>query len=174
MHIVLAVLAILGGGAFWWYRMRNIAEAASEMNDVAGRAWGKYKRYKFRKKAESSPVEAVEDPVAAAVVMMIAMIREENELTPQAEQAIQKEAVAVMKVDDATELMTFAKWVASHVQDANSVSLRYAKLWANALNRDERIELVEMVERAVAAVAPPTRNQDVKLSKLRERLGLMN
>jgi DNA-binding transcriptional regulator of glucitol operon len=174
MHILFGLLAILGGLAFWWYRMKNVAEATSEMTDAAGRAWGKYKRYRFSKKAESSPVEAVEDPVAAATVMMIAMVKEENELTPAAEEAIRNEAVSVMKIDDPEELMVFAKWVANHVQDANSVSLRYAKLWASALNRDERIELVEMVERATASIAPLTRNQEVKLGKLRERLGLMN
>jgi DNA-binding transcriptional regulator of glucitol operon len=174
MHIVLGILAVLGGAAFWWYRMKHVADAASEVSDAAGRAWGKYKRYKFRKKAEASPVEAVEDPVAAAVVMMMAMIREEGELTPQIEDVIRREAQSVMRVDDPVELMTFAKWVVGHVQDANSVSLRYSKLWANALTRAERVELVDMVERATAAAAPLTRNQEVKLSKLRERLGLVN
>jgi hypothetical protein len=171
MHIVLAVLAILGGGAFWWYRMKHMAGAASEINDVAGRVWGKYKRYMFRKKAEASPIEAVKDPVAAAVVMMIAMVKEESQLTPLAEQEIEKEAVAVMKVEDTTELMTFAKCVANHAQDANSVSMRYSKLWANVMNRDERIELVEMVERSAAAVAPLTRNQAVQLSKIARTIG---
>ncbi len=174
MQFLVALIAILGVGAFWWYRMKNVAEAANDINDVAGRAWGKYKRYKFRKKAEASPVEAVQDPIAAAVVMMMAMVKEESELTPEAEETIKREAMNVMRVDDAIELMTFSKWVASHVQDANSVSLRYSKIWANALNREERVELADMVERAATSVAPLTRNQQVKLSKLRERLGLLN
>ncbi|NJM29735.1 MAG: hypothetical protein HC855_06215 [Rhizobiales bacterium] len=174
MHIILGVLAILGGLAFWWWRMKAVSEAASEVTDVAGRAWGKYKRYKFRKKVEDSPVEAVDDPVAAAAVMMIALVKEEGPLTPQAEEAIRMEATAVMQVDDPTELMVFSKWVADHVSDANNVSLRYAKLWAGALSRDERLELVEMVERAVSAVAPVTPNQRNKIAKLRERLGLLN
>ncbi len=174
MHILLAIVAILGGAAFWWYRMRNIADAASEVHDAAGRAWGKYKRYKFRKKAEAAPVEAVEDPVAAATVMMLALIREEHEIAPEIEETVKREAMSVMQVEDATELMVFSKWVVSHVTDANNVSMRYSKLWGNALNMAERRELADMVERAAASVAPLTRNQLNKVTKLRERLGLQH
>ncbi len=71
MHIILDLVAVLGGVAFWWWRLKMVSEAANEIGDVAGRAWGQYKRYKFRKKVEDSPLEAVDDPVAAGVVMML-------------------------------------------------------------------------------------------------------
>lgn len=69
MHVLLGLVAILSGAAFWWWRMKAVGEAANEVTDAAGRAIGKYKRYKFRKKVEDSPMEAVDDPLAAAVVM---------------------------------------------------------------------------------------------------------
>jgi hypothetical protein len=172
MHIILALVGILGGIAFWWWRFKMGHEAASEMHDVAGRAWGKYKRYKFRKKVESSPVEAVDDPVAAAVVMMLAVAQEEGPLKPETEAAIRRETVETMGVNDATELMVFGKWVASHVEDANNVSLRYAKLWMNALDSDERRDLVTMVDRAVGAAGALSPRQLGKIARLRERLSL--
>ena len=50
--MIYGLIAILGGVAFWWWRFKMVSEAANEIGDVAGRAWGKYKRHKFRKKVE--------------------------------------------------------------------------------------------------------------------------
>lgn len=172
MHIILGLLAILGGAAFWYWRVKAIKETADDVTDMAGRAWGKWKRYKFRQKAESSPVEAVDDPVAAAVVMMMAIAAEEHPLTDVAEAAIRKEVMENMGIADPTELMVFGKWVAKHVEDANNVSLRYAKLWLRDLSVDEREDLLQMVRRVAAADGEVTARQQNKIARLQERLGL--
>lgn len=149
-------------------------EAASEIHDAAGRAIGKYKRYKFRKKVEDSPLEAVDDPLAAAVVMMMALAKERGPLLESTEAAIRRELNAVMGVDDPTEVMVFGKWVASHVVDANAVSLRYAKLWHGSLSREEREQFMASAERVAEAEGLVTPAQTAALTKLRERLGLVN
>ncbi|MGE0237873.1 MAG: hypothetical protein AB7F09_13160 [Parvibaculaceae bacterium] len=172
MHILLGLVAILGGAAFWYWRVKAIKETADDVTDMAGRAWGKWKRYKFRKKAEAAPVEAVDDPVAAAVVMMIAIASEEHPLTPAAESVIRDAVVKTMGIADPTELMVFGKWVASHVEDANNVSLRYTKLWMRDLSESERADFVQMVRRVAAADGEVTARQQLKIAKLQERLGL--
>lgn len=172
MHIVLGFLALLGGAAFWWWRMKMIGEAANEITDAAGRAVGKYKRYKFRKKVEDSPLEAVDDPLAAAVVMMMAVARESGPLLETTERAIARELKSVMHVQDPTEVMVFAKWVAGHVTDSNNVSTRYAKLWLTQLNRDERQDFLSAVERVAAAEGSMVPAQAAVISKLRDRLAL--
>ena len=172
MHILMAIAGILGIAGVWYWRFKAAKETADEVTDMAGRAWGKWKRYKFRKKAEASPVEAVDDPVAAAVIMMMAIASEEHPLTPAAETAIRDEVVKSMGIADPTELMVFGKWVASHVEDANNVSLRYAKLWVRDLSADERGDLVKMVRRVAAIDGEVTARQQHKITKLVERLGL--
>jgi hypothetical protein len=174
MHIILGLVAVLGGVAFWWWRLKMVSEAANEIGDVAGRAWGKYKRYKFRKKVEDSPLEAVDDPIAAGVVMMLAMANEAGPMTEAVEKAVRQEVVNGMGVSDPLELLTFSKWVATHVQDANNVSLRYAKLWGGALSYQERKSFSDMVERVTEAAGPMTPALRTKMLKLRERLGLIN
>lgn len=173
MHILLGILAVLGGAAFWYWRVKAIRETADDVTDIAGRAWGKWKRYKFRKKAEASPVEAVDDPVAAAVIMMMAIASEERPLTQAAETAIRGEVVKGMGIADPTELMVFGKWAAAHVEDANNVSLRYAKLWMRELSAGEREAFIQMVRRVAAADGEVTARQQHKIAKLMERLGMM-
>ncbi len=64
--------------------------------------------------------------------------------------------------------------VADHAIDANSVSLRYSKLWIGALNRTEREDFYTAVERVAAAEGAVTDTQRAALVKLRERLTLLN
>ena len=58
MHILLAVLGIMGAAAFWWYRIKYMSEAAGEVADTVGRVRGKMRRDKLRKKAAVAPVAA--------------------------------------------------------------------------------------------------------------------
>ena len=172
MHIVAFILAVLGGAAFWWWRLKVLREAGSEVTDAAGRAMGAWRRRKFRMKSDASAVDAVNDPMAAATVMMIATARRDGELSAASEAAIKREIVDTFGERDPVELFTFGKWVAGHVADANNVSLRYSKLWAANLNADERRNLALMVERVAAADGAITEPQRLQVAKLRERLGL--
>ena len=172
MHIIALLIAVLGGAAFWWWRIKMIHEAGSEITGAAGRAWGKYKRMKFRRKAEASAVDAVDDPVAAAVVMMIAVAGTEGELTPAAEVEIRRAVTSEMGVADPTEVITFAKWVARHVEDADNASLRYAKLWTSALGPEDLRSLAAMVARVAGANGAASARQLQQIARLRERLGL--
>jgi hypothetical protein len=172
MHIILGILALLGGGAFWWWRLKAMSEAAGEINDAAGRLIGTYKRKKFLKKVGESPLAAVDDPAAAAVIMMFAIAKEEAPITDAIEAVVKNEVITTMKIEDTTELLTFSKWVISHVVDANNVSLRYGKLWQGALSISEREDFAEMVERVAQKCGGITTNQRNKIIKLRGRLGL--
>jgi hypothetical protein len=174
MQIILGLVAILGGLAFWWWRIKMISEATSEIGDVAGRAWGRYKRNRFRMKVEDSPVESVDDPAVAAVVMLLTLVKELRPLNDLDERLIRQEIVDEMKLAKPDELMIFSKWVASHVTDASNVAIRYAKLWTGSLDSSERKSLVEMAERIVHRTGGPNARQTLCISKLRERLGLMN
>ncbi len=172
MHILLGFAAVMGGLAFWWWRFKMVKQASDEIGDMAGRVWGQYKRNKFHKKVEDSPLETVDDPVAAAVVMMLALAKEAGPITSEVEAAARREITGSMKIAEPTELLVFSKWVASHLENANNVSLRYAKLWAGALNMDERRKFVAMVERVAQASGGITASQNAKIAKFRERLGL--
>jgi uncharacterized tellurite resistance protein B-like protein len=172
MQFLLGLLAILGGGAFWWWRIKMMSEAASDVHDAAGRAYGKYKRNKFRKKVEDSPLEAVEDPVAAATVLLLAIAKCDGPMTDRADALIKQIAKSDFGIGDTTELMTFSKWVVGHVVDPNDLTRRYAKLWAKALSVDERRDFLAAARRVAEVDGVVSRDKTVVLAKLKERLGL--
>jgi hypothetical protein len=61
MHILLAVLVVVGLG-LWWYRMKMMKDAASEAADVIGRVRGDIRRRKISQRNGASPLAAIDDP----------------------------------------------------------------------------------------------------------------
>jgi hypothetical protein len=171
MPYLVMLLGVFAGIGFWWWRLKAMGEAASEIHDAAGKVIGKYKRNKFRKKVEGATLTAVSDPIAAAIIMMMAVAQEDRPLDDETEAAIQREAVETMGQTDPAEVMIFSKWVASNVADANDVSYAYRKLWTDNLAENERRDLISMVQRIASLRGGPTPNQKAKLEKLSERLG---
>lgn len=174
MHIILAVLGILAGAAFWWWRIKAVGEAAHEVTDAAGRVWGKYKRRKFLNKVEDSPLAVIDDPATAAVILMYAIIAEDGGDGPAAELAVRTEVEKTMGITDSTEIITFGKWTAKHATDAANVIHRYGKLWQDNLSASERAQLVDMIARISPKTADAVLNlhQKTRLGKLRQRIGL--
>ncbi|WP_262028512.1 hypothetical protein [Microvirga sp. Mcv34] len=172
MPALLAIIGALGAAAFWYYRLRDVGHAAHEVLDAAQRARGAYRRKRFRHKAESSPIEAVDDPAAAAVAMLIALASERGTLSPAAERAIKAEMEQVIGLSPVDEVFTFAKWVADHATDSNTLSLRFSKLWLEALQPSERMDLHAMAARIAAIDGEPTPIQVNCLKMLKDRLAL--
>jgi len=171
MPYLVMLLGVFAGIGFWWWRLKAMGEAASEIHDAAGKVIGKYKRNKFRKKVEGATLTAVSDPIAAAIIMMIAVAQEDRPLDDDTEAAIRNEAVGTMGQADPAEVMIFCKWVASNVADANDVSYAYRTLWTDNLTQNERRDLISMVQRIASLRGGPTPNQKTKIEKLSERLG---
>lgn len=172
MPVLLALLGALGAAAFWYYRLRDVGRAAGEVVDAAQRARGAYRRKQFRQKAESSAIDAVDDPAAAAVAMLIGLASERGSLSRAAEEAIKAEMRHVMGLPNIVETFTFAKWVADHAMDPNTLSLKFAKLWVSRLDEAQRADVYAMAGRVVAADGAPTHGQIGALKALRDRLGL--
>ncbi len=174
MPFLIALLGILGAGAFWYYRMKNVGRAAGEIVDVAQTAHGAWRRRQFRKKAEGSVITAIDDPITGAAVMMVSVCLERGPMTAATEEAIQSEMRDVMGLAKPLETFTFAKWAADQVMDANDVSRKLAKLWIDRLGVEERFDLVEMVGRVAAIEGEILPQQRIAIQKLKERLALLN
>lgn len=172
MPVLMAIISALGVAIFWYYRIRDVGHVAGEVVDAAQRARGAYRRKQFRKKVESSPIEAVDDPAAAATAMLISLACERGELSLAAEQAIKAEMQHVMGLPNVIETFTFARWVAGHATDPNTLSLKFAKLWITKLDESQRADIYDMAKRVVEADGEPTHSQISALKALASRLGL--
>ncbi|MGO4388369.1 hypothetical protein AB4Y85_12605 [Microvirga sp. 2YAF29] len=172
MPALFALLGTLGVAAFWFYRTRNLGGVAGRLVDAAQRARQAYRRKQFFTRDENSPIEAVTDPAAAVVAMLISLAAERGSLSTASEEAIKAEMQHTMGLVAVEEIFTFSKWVASHTTDPNILSLRFAKLWHENLQPSERADVHEMAKRIVAANGAPNDAQLSALRTLQDRLGL--
>lgn len=172
--MLFGILGLIAAAAFWYWRIKAVGEVASEVHDVAGRLWGKHKRKKFLGKVNDSPLEVIDDPATAAVILMNVIATEDGVPGHVAEAAIKKEVEQSMGLSDSMEILTFGKWTASHATDSNAVIMRYGKLWAENLTVKEREELLAMISRIcdLPGSATPAASKTLRQTRLRQRLGL--
>jgi hypothetical protein len=171
MHIVLAVLALLGGGLFWWYRLKILGEAASDVIDSAGRARGYFRRRKIRPQAEHSPLTAIEDPVLAAATLIFAIIVEDVLITDDHFDVVRSAILDISSPKKTDEAIIYAKWAFSQIGDTAVVIEKISPFLRQQLTELEKCELIDMVDKAATAV-PVSHHYGQRVRKLKQRLGL--
>ncbi|CDX25857.1 conserved hypothetical protein [Mesorhizobium sp. ORS 3324] len=172
MPFLIAILGLLGAAAIWWYRLKAMNEAASEVADVIGRVQGNIRRKKLRRQAALSPLTAIDDPVVAAATLITAIVSEHGPILPQRE-AVMREVIAEIaqspkKTDEA---VVYAKWAASQIDDTTIVIDKLAPFLRERLDPNERDDLLRMMNRVAQGGEQSVRIADQRMLRLRQKLG---
>ncbi len=172
MHIVLAVLSLAVAASFWWYRLKHMRDAASEVMDIAGRARGAYRMKRIRSKASLSPLTAIDDPVIAAATVIYAIASEDVSPNDEERLAMLKTVLSeISSVSKAEEAAAYAKWAVGEIVEVGTVIRKLGPFLAARLNRSEKADLLNMLERVAEAGEKPPFYRD-RFSKLRVKIGL--
>ncbi|MBW8640415.1 TerB family tellurite resistance protein [Hoeflea sp. WL0058] len=172
MHILVAILGIVGAVSYYWFFIRRANDAASEVIDAAGRARGAYRRRSFKKKVEGSPITAIKDPRTAAVVMAVAVAGGDRHLSQAQEETLTRLMTDVLDIAETEEELVFAKWVVREIPDPNNISLRLGRLWTGSLDMNERRELVDLVTDVAGADGGLNHLQVEAIDRLKSRLAI--
>ncbi len=173
MHIVLAVIGLLAGAAFWWYRIKMINDAASEIGNVVGKVRGDFRRRKLRKKAAMSPVTAIDDPVVAAAAILAAVAAEDGPLTPDDEKHVEDLVAQIAGKDETGEAMIYAKWAVTQVAETTTVIDNAGRFLQGRLTDDEKEHLLDMAKQVGSQSGIERTMLANTLRRLRQRLGLV-
>ncbi|RLQ89022.1 hypothetical protein [Notoacmeibacter ruber] len=172
MHIVLLIVGVLMGAAFWWYRIKMLGGAAREAVDTVGRARGYMRRRKSRIAAGMSPVSAVDDPVTLASIVMAAIATDEGPVGPSGQAAHENAVAAIAEAGAGDEAVIYGRWAAEQIDDANVVIDQASRKLRDALNETEKHELVEMCRRVAEASEVTPGRLAILLKRLQQKLGL--
>ena len=74
MPYIIALLGLLAGAYFWINRARNAADATRELTGVAQDVMAAARRFGFRRKLNTHPVDGLEDPDVAVAAAGIAFL----------------------------------------------------------------------------------------------------
>lgn len=172
MAIVGLILAVIGGIAFWWWRIQMARSAAEGVIDVAGKAKGAISRARFRHKAGISVLNAVENAGVAAATLLYSLMAAKRPVSLADEEKIDAllERICKMEQRDRDEAMAFAAWASGQVIDTNEVVRRLLPLWEDRLGPEQRQELVGMALDIAESGGPPTDAQELAIRRLSEGL----
>jgi len=172
MHIVLLLLALFGGGIFWWYRLKMLSNAAGDIIDIAGTFRGYIRRRQMRRKAEESPAAAIEDPVHAAATVILAILADDGRVTEALTAAVRNVLLEISSAKEADEALIYAEWACRQVGDTVTIIDKATPLLRQRLNNSEKHELIDMLRRAVAAGQSSSADYSNRLKRLTQKLGL--
>jgi hypothetical protein len=170
MHVLAIVVAIVGGIAVWYWRFKAMKEVADDVTNVVGRARGRYRMSKFKKKAEGSVLTAVEDPALAAAVFLFALANEHAASLHLSEAEIHRQVARIVPATDLDETISYARWAAGNIIDPRDIVRRFKPLWLQKLTRQERIDLVGMAEAIAVLGDAKDINQRLSIETLRVAL----
>ena len=129
MPAILAFLALLSAAAFWMYRMRGAADAASELMDVANDVRLAARRFGFRKRNNVHPVESIDDVNVAIATLGVAYLELDGLPTREGQIALgrglQNELGA--SLSDAEELVVLGRWLMTECGGAEQAITRVSR-----------------------------------------------
>ena len=146
MPVLLALVGLLAAAAFWYFRMRNIGQAGTEVLDHLGKARGSLRRAKLREAASQSPIMAIDDPVIAATSLLCMLVASPHPLTPREEGAIREQAARIAEGEFLDEAIVYGRWLHRQGLDGPKAIRLLAGLLNDWLSPDQMAELGDMID----------------------------
>ena len=163
------VMAI-GGAAVWYWRLKMMREAGSEIIDSVERMRGAYKRGKFRKQAAVAPLASIADPAIAAVAFFFCLAKEKPMYFDAARDVVRDRMRGIIRPGDMEEVLVFGEWASKNAISPEDPIRRFRDLWLQALDMQERQQLIGIAEYVAAVGGEKTKEQENALQVLRRTL----
>lgn len=151
MHILLGLLGAIGVVGVILWRLNTAAQAARGLTETAEDARGLYRRWSWRRKLASDPLELVSDPREAAVAMMVAIAQHDGALTERERSAILTEAARRFEAtaNQSEELLAHGRWLTREVRDPDRCLQKLRPLIQRTCSPTQMDDVISML-RAVA------------------------
>lgn len=160
----------IGGAAVWYWRLKMMREAGSEIIDSVERMRGAYKRGKFRKQAAAAPLASIADPAIAAVAFFFCLAKEKPMYFDAAKDVVRDHMRGIIRPGDMEEVLVFGEWASKNAISPEDPIRRFRDLWLQALDMQERQQLIGIAEDVAAVGGEKTKEQENALQVLRRTL----
>ena len=150
MHILLGLLAVIAVAIFILYRIQRASRATTAVIDMTDDVRAAIRRFGFTGLAQQDPLDALDDPRAAAAGVLTAIAALEGDLTREQTDAIQRECASLFGVDrpEAADLYAIGRWLVRQ-RGPDEALRRLTPQLSAKLNTDEAQDLLTSC-RAVA------------------------
>lgn len=134
--MVFAIIGFLAAAGFWLWRMRMAGEAARELSNMASDVLGAARALGFRRRANTHPVESIDDPDLAMTGIAMAFLELDGLPSREDQQAL---AVSLTRQMASTrtkveEMMIVGRWLVNECHGPQPAIARLAKRLARIDN----------------------------------------
>jgi len=173
MHFVIGVLIAIASLIYW---LGMASRGAREIGSLASDVKNMPRRRRFQKNASKEALDIIEDPVDAAVILMIAVARSDGGGRVSAEEdamicTLLQETMQWPK-DEAANLLLQLKALTSHVILQDTLLFRMIDVLRGQISPDESAELAAMMEQVAQCEGPASLDQTDIIRRFKERMGI--
>lgn len=175
---LLIILGIILAVSIWWWRVKVMRDAAGDAIDAAGKLKGTYKRRKFRKAAEISPLETIDDPIIAAGTLVATIAGQGIKLGNREKEVIAATLALITDQKKAKEAAIYGAWAAENIADCNLVITQLCPQLRLQLSMEEKRQLITLVDDARTAMLADhpvyiePQGYELSFERLKQKLGL--
>lgn len=157
MHILIGLAAVLGVLLAWYWRFKMAREAAGELIGVAEDVRAAARRFSYRRKHKTHPIDAVEDPRLAAAGAALAIAAMDQPLSRAELEAASEGAEQVFGVSgqEAAEIAAFGRWIAGQANTEEEAVRRLTAVVHREAGPDAGPDLVTLVRQVATADGGP-------------------
>ena len=148
MHILVAIFGVIMTAVIWWYRLKSASKAVGEVANQIGKVRGNLRRKNLLKKADMSPITAIDSPLVAASTLLFSMQSEEFVLGDGDEAVIEEILLNLADKDSVSEAMTYAKWAILQGSERKLIIDKLGTFLNSQLSEDEKIGFLNLLDAA--------------------------
>ncbi len=140
-------------------------------DQISGAASG-IRRTLFRRKAARHPLTAIEDPREATLALMVAVMKDNGDLTHDQIEELEQIAATRLAYENPAEMVALARWHVRDFVESGAVLHRLGRRLAMQCNGAQRHDVIDLVSRAAHSGGQPISTlQAHTIDQLKYRLG---
>jgi uncharacterized tellurite resistance protein B-like protein len=172
MHILVAIVSILGIIGVILWRLHMATEAAKGLAETASDARGLVRRWRWQRKLARNPLDLIQDPREAAVAMMVAVAQSDGAMTDRERQVIVTELVARIGATErqAEELLAHGRWLTREVHDIDYCFDKLAPLIKRQCSPEQHHDVLEMLYSVASVEGRPGEIEGAALARVARAL----
>src|SRR5215510_5026399 len=172
MHILVAIVTMLGIIGVILWRLHMAAEAAKGLAETANDARGLFRRWRWQRKFAKNPLDLIEDPREAAVAMMVAVAQSDGAMTDRERQVILGELGTRIGATErqAEELLAHGRWLTREVQDIDYCLDKLAPLIQRQCSPEQQRDVVDMLDSVASVEGRPGEIEGAALARVQRAL----
>lgn len=157
MHILLGLLALLGGLLFWYYRIREARDAAHEVTDAASDIRLTIRRLMNQGNYDVHPADSVDDARLAASGLIVVIATMDAPLSQNEINALSKNAQVTFGVTEreALDIVSYGRWVAGECGSVDEGVRRLSRRINKLAGPEAGPDTVRMIEEVASADGNP-------------------